>query len=181
LDAGVEPHEVRLRRAEDADLPSIVALTNKAYREVGPGQSWNVEDVIEGQRLSESRLRADLAAAPDAELMIWRDADGEHLGHVWLEPKGDGAWYLGLLAVRPDRQDRKLGRRLLAAAEDHVRAAGAKRVRMTVVAQRDTLIAWYARRGYAKTGETEPWPYHDPSIGRPTRPDLYFEVLERTL
>ena len=172
---------VRLRRAGEADYPSIVALSNQAYRGRGAGQSWIVVDMIEGERLCVALLREDLAAAPDAQLMIWRDAAGDHLGHVWLEPKGDGAWYLGLLAVRPDRQDQKLGRSLLRAAEDHARSQGATRVRMSVVAQRETLIAWYERRGYARTGETAPWPYHDPRPGRPTRPDLYFVVLERAL
>jgi ribosomal protein S18 acetylase RimI-like enzyme len=173
--------EVRLRRATEADYPSIVALTNNAYRERGPGQSWNVEDMIVGERLTDELLREDLATAPHAQLMIWRDEGEDHLGHVWLEPQDDGACYLGLLAVRPDLQDRKLGRRLLTAAEDHARAGGASRVRMTVVAQRETLIAWYERRGYARTGETQPWPYHDPRPGVPTRPDLHFVVLERAL
>jgi ribosomal protein S18 acetylase RimI-like enzyme len=172
---------VRLSRATEADYPSIVALSNKAYRERGPQQSWNVEDLIDGERLTDELLREDLAGAPDAQLMIWRDAGGDHLGHVWLEPDADGAWYLGLLAVRPDLQDRKLGRSLLAAAEAHAKGQGARRMRMTVIAQRDTLIAWYERRGYLRTGETEPWPYHDARPGTPTRPDLYFVVLERKL
>ncbi|MBS0363461.1 MAG: GNAT family N-acetyltransferase [Proteobacteria bacterium] len=172
---------MRLRPAVEADYPSIVALSNQAYRGRGEGESWNVEDMIAGERLSEALLREDLAAAPQAQLMIWRDDADDHLGHVWLEPKGDGAWYLGLLAVRPDRQDQKLGRGLLAAAEDHARSQGATRMRMTVVAQRESLIAWYERRGYARTGETAPWPYHDPRPGVPTRPDLYFVVLERRL
>lgn len=173
--------EVGLRRATEADFASIVALTNKAYRERGPGQSWNVEDLIEGQRLTDELLREDLAAAPHAQLMIWRDGTDDHLGHVWLAPQDDGVWYLGLLAVRPDLQDRKLGRRLLSAAEAHAAGQGATRIRMTVVAQREPLIAWYERRGYAQTGETQPWPYHDPRPGTPTRPDLYFVVLERAL
>ena len=67
-------------------------------------------------------------------------------------------WYLGLLTVRPDLQNRQLGRTLLAAAEDFARERGAKQMRMTVVHVRDTLIAWYQRRGYALTGETEPFP-----------------------
>lgn len=44
------------------------------------------------------------------------------------------------------------------------------RIRMTVVHVRDTLIAWYARRGYRPTGDTEPFPYADERFGRPKRP-----------
>ena len=37
-----------------------------------------------------------------------------------------------------------------------------------------------ARRWHA-TGETLPFPYHDPRFGLPRRDDLYFNVLERDL
>ncbi|HEY0436679.1 MAG TPA: GNAT family N-acetyltransferase, partial [Phenylobacterium sp.] len=138
------------------------------------------EGIIEGERLTDELLREDLANCPGAHLLIWRDEAGEHLGHVWLEPGQGGAWYLGLLTVRPDMQDRKLGRSLLAASEDYARARGASRIELTVVDARHTLIAWYERRGYARTGATKPWPYHDPRIGRPTQ-DIQFVVLERAV
>ncbi len=172
---------MELRPATEGDHPRIIALTNWAFRGTGPQASWNVEAMIEGDRIDEDLLREDLAKAPDGHLLIWCDPDGEHLGHVRLEPDDDGAWRLGLLTVRPDRQDQQLGRRLLAAAEDFARGRGATRIRMTVVNARDTLIAWYLRRGYALTGETAPFPYDDPRAGRPTRDDLCFLILERGL
>ena len=57
----------------------------------------------------------------------------------------------------------------------------ATRIKMTVIAQRTELIAWYERRGYRRTGAREPFPYGDPRFGLPRRPDLYFEVLEKQL
>ena len=172
---------VRLVAATEADYPEIIALTNRAFRQTGPEASWNVEGVIEGDRINDDLLREDLAKAPDGHLLIWRDAAGEHIGHVRLEPQPDGAWYLGLLTVRPDRQDQQLGRTLLTASEDFARARGGTRIRMTVVNTRETLIAWYLRRGYVLTGETEPFPYGDDRFGRPTRDDLCFVVLERPI
>jgi hypothetical protein len=50
---------------------------------------------------------------------------------------------------------------------------------MTVIVQRDDLIAWYRRRGYEPTGEHEPFPYDDERYGRPRRDDLRFAVLEK--
>ena len=47
---------------------------------------------------------------------------------------------------------------------------------MKVVSIRDTLIAWYQRRGYELTGETLPFPYGDPP-----RTDLSFVVLEKAV
>ena len=172
---------VDLRAAAEADYPAIIALTNRAFRQTGGGASWNVEDVIEGDRITDELLREDLAKAPESHLLIWRDSDGEALGHVRLAPEQDGTWYLALLTVRPDRQDQQLGRQLLAASEDFARERGATRIRMTVVNTRETLLAWYLRRGYELTGATDPFPYHDERIGRPTRPDLCFVVLERAI
>ena len=52
---------------------------------------------------------------------------------------------------------------------------------MTVINVRDTLIAWYVRRGYALTGETEPFPYGDNRFGIPRRDDLHSVVLRKRL
>jgi ribosomal protein S18 acetylase RimI-like enzyme len=171
-----------LKRAVEEEYGAIVDLANLAYRGTGPEASWNVESgILEGQRLSESRLREDLAAKPEAQLLTFRDeADGPLLGTVWLEPKGEGVWYLGLLTVRPDMQNRQLGRALLAAAEDFVKQRGGRLIRMTVLHVRETLIAWYERRGYRKTGENEPYPYGDERFGKPLVDGLYFVVMEKS-
>ena len=172
-----------LKPAVEADYPEIIDLVNIAFRRTGPGASWNAEaGVIEGQRLNDSLLREDLANKPAAHLLIHRDeADGALLGTVWLDPANDGVWYLGLLSVRPDLQNRQLGRSLLAAAEQFAQERGAHRIRMTVMNIRATLIAWYERRGYTLTGETKPFPYDDQRFGKPLRDDLHFLVLQKDL
>jgi GNAT superfamily N-acetyltransferase len=170
-----------LTQAAEADYAAIVELANLAFRGSGATQSWNTEArYIEGERLNEALLREDLARAPEAFLLTYREG-GPLLGTVWLEPKDEGVWYLGLLAVRPDLQKRQLGRGLLAAAEEYARVRGAKTIRMTVVQVRDTLIAWYLRRGYVLTGETEPFPYEDERFGRPLRSDLHFVILAKDI
>ena len=163
-----------LARATEYEYAAIVDLSNLAFRGVGPSAGWNSEaDFIEGQRLTESLLREDLAAKPDALLLTCRnDPHGELLGTVWLESKRDGVWYLGLLTIR---------RALLALAEDFAKQHGAYRIRMKVVNVRTTLIAWYQRRGYLLTAETEPFPYGDLRFGRPLRDDLSFVLLEKEI
>ncbi len=172
-----------LNRAVEDDYEEIVDLINLAFRGTGEVASWNSEgDFIEGQRLNESPLREDLANKPDAQLLTYREEpDGALLGTVWLEPKEDDVWYLGLLTVRPDLQSRQVGRTLLAAAEGFVKERGARRIRMSVVNVRTTLIAWYERRGYILTGETQPFPYGDERFGRPLRDDLHFVLLEKDM
>jgi len=171
-----------LAPAAPADHPEIAALVNDAYRATGPARGWTTEaDYIDGERTDAATLARDLAAQPAARLLVWRDEpQGPILGCVWLEPAGGGAWYLGMLTVRPDLQDRRLGRTLLEAAEQAAAGEGARIIRMTVVNVRDTLIGWYERRGYALTGETRPFPY-DGEFGAPRRPDLAFVVLEKAL
>ena len=144
-----------LAPALNADLPDIVALVNASYRGESARQGWTHEaDYIDGERTNLETLKADLASNPGARLLVSRDpAD-----------------------VRPDRQDRRLGRQVLAQAEAMIKAAGGVRVRMTVVHLRDTLIAWCQRRGYALTSERLPFP-----CGDPPRTDLSFVVLEKPI
>ena len=91
------------------------------------------------------------------------------------------AWYLGLFTVDPALQKQHLGRALLSAAEDFAKAHGARLMRMGVLNVREALIAWYERRGYCRTGETEPYPYGDNRFGTPLRDDLEFVILEKQL
>ena len=172
-----------LNAALQGDYAEIIDLVNLAFRGSGTSASWNIEaGIIEGQRLNESLLREDLAAKPTAHLLIHRNqANGALLGTVWLDPGKDGVWGLGLLTVRPELQNRQLGRTLLQAAEDFAKERGGHRIRMTVVNVRETLIAWYERRGYALTGETKPFPYGDERFGRPLRDDLHFVVLAKDI
>jgi GNAT superfamily N-acetyltransferase len=155
---------------------------NSAYRGESSRQGWTTEaDFLDGQRTDAESLAADLAADPDARLLLLRDEGGRLLGSVWLAPVGDGeAWYIGMVTVRPDLQAAGLGRRLLEGAEAYAAGQGARRARMTVISIRDTLIAWYGRRGYGLTGETRPFPAGDPRFGLPQR-DLEFVVLEKAL
>ena len=167
----------------DDDVPRIVALINRAYRGSGTSSGWTTEvSYLSGDRTTEDLLRADLVAKPNASLLKWEAAQGGPLqGCVWLEPLEDDLWYLGSLAVDPELQKGGLGKALLSSAEQWVRERGGRRIRMTVVNVRDELIAWYLRRGYHKTGETDPFPYGDNRFGIPLRDDLSFVVLEKNL
>ena len=172
-----------MAHAMEADYDGIVALANLAYRGAGSSASWNVETgILEGARLNLSQLREDVEAKPDAHLLTFRDElAGMLLGTVWLEQRADGVWYLGLLTVRPEVQNRQFGRAILSAAERFVEERGGRQIRMTVLNVRAALIGWYERRGYHAKGETEPFPYGDERFGKPLRDDLHFVVLEKNL
>ena len=172
-----------LEHARPGDIRAIVALMNRAFRGTGAGASWSSEaGYLDGDRTTEALLSAEIATIPDAALLVSRSDDGASIrGNVWLQPVGDDVWYLGSLAIDPALQNSGAGRRLLASAEDWVRARGGRTVRMTVINIRQPLIDWYLRRGYALTGEILPFPYGDDRFGVPRRPDLAFVVLEKAL
>lgn len=58
---------------------------------------------------------------------------------------------------------------------------GISLIEMTVIKQRDALIAFYQRRGYSHSSETKPFPYDDPGVGKPLLMDLEFIVLQKKL
>ena len=172
-----------LRKAIESDYAEIIDLANLSYRgREGAVASWNIEKgIVGGSRLTESVLREELAAKPDGALLVYREeTNGPLLGTAWLNPEEDDVWSMGLLTVRPELQNQQLGRRLLIAAEEYGHERGAKRIRIGVLQVRDTLIAWYERRGYQATGETEPFP-RDPRFGTPLREDLYFRIMEKQI
>ena len=172
---------MKLDLACPADLSALHALIESAYRGDSARVGWSHEaDLLDGQRTDTADLE-QMLANPARQLLVLRDGDALR-ACVALADKTGGLTYLGLLTVDPESQATGLGRILLAAAEDHaVQRFAANRIEMTVIAQRDELIAWYQRRGYALTGERRPFPLDDPRFGLPRRNDLDFVVMERRL
>ncbi len=172
---------IKLLQAESADLPTVVALMNAAFRGAANERSWSVESgYITGDRTSEALLREE--DAEGARLLLARDDISSALrGCVSLQALSPERWYLGSLTVDPALQNSGFGRELLQATEEYAARQGARMVEITVVNVRDTLIAWYERRGYVLTGEKRPFPYGDERFGTPMRDDLEFVVLEKRL
>ena len=170
-----------LIRAADTDLEELAAFVNAVYRGPGAQAGWTTEAAyIAGQRTDPDKLREGLKK-PGAVVLLLRDEAGALEGCVWLEPAHEGCWHLGMLSVRVDLQDKGVGRRVMAGAEAYVRAQGAEWLEMTVINIRDSLIAYYERRGFARTGEVRAFPYGDDRFGTPLRDDLAFVVLEKRL
>jgi ribosomal protein S18 acetylase RimI-like enzyme len=167
------------------ELGEVVDLVNAAYRGSEGKAGWTHEQgFLDGQRVTVELLKQDLAEAPSASILLLREGT-RLLACVRTEmtraSSGEPACYIGMLAVQPTLQDGGVGRRVLEHAESEGRRRGAVAARLTVVSIRDSLIAWYERRGYRRTGETEAFPYEDRRFGTPLRDDLAFVVLEKGL
>jgi ribosomal protein S18 acetylase RimI-like enzyme len=163
---------VTFRSARADDVPLVAALVQAAFRGEASRKGWTTEaDLLDGQRTDEAALREIV------DQLVLAEDEGGLVGCCRVDDTG----YIGMISIAPARQATGVGRRLLAEAERRARRAGATRARMTVIRQRTELIAWYERRGYHRTGETEPFPYGDERFGLPKRDDLEFVVLEKGL
>jgi ribosomal protein S18 acetylase RimI-like enzyme len=170
------PSPVSFRTACAQDVPAIVALVESAYRGESGRRGWTTEShLLDGQRTDAADVGA-LIARPDSRLLL-AERDDALVASCHVERRGaDG--YFGMFAVDPAEQGHGLGKRVLAEAERIASEQWQCRVmRMTVIVQREELIAWYVRRGYRRTGEHQPFPYGDERFGIPRRADLRFEVL----
>lgn len=83
------------------------------------------------------------------------------------------------MAVNSKNQNKGLGKEVLRLAEGYALSQFCpKEYVMLVVSQRDELIAFYERRGYIKTDETEKYPVHL-NVGIPTEENLTIEYLAK--
>lgn len=175
---------LHFRDATRADIDAVVALVESAYRGDASRAGWTTEaDLLDGRRTGADDVAACIAAPRSVVLLAVRDgADGEDLLACAHLAEEDGAGYFGMFSVRPTLQAAGIGSRLLTEAERRAREDWAlPAMRMTVIDIRDELIAYYQRRGYARTGRFKPFPYGDERFGIPRRADLRFEVLEKPL
>jgi ribosomal protein S18 acetylase RimI-like enzyme len=168
------------RAAGTADVPSIVALVESAYRGDSGRRGWTTEsELLDGRRTDEEAV-GELVNRPGSCVLL-AESDGQLIASAHVERQGESG-YFGMFAVDPDQQGGGLGKAVLAEAERLVREQWhCRAMRMTVIEQRAELIAWYERRGYRRSGEYQPFPYGDERFGIPRRDDLRFEVLIKDL
>ncbi len=175
--------DVRPATAQDAG--ELARLVNSAYRGESSRRGWTTEaDFLAGQRTDPTMLADDISRSTTTILCLREVVVGPILACVSLElfsdERGSGC-YLGMLTVNPTLQARGLGKVLMEKAEAFARSRGAARMKLGVIQLRQSLMEWYERRGYAKTGETGRFPYGDERWGLPLREDLHFVLFEKNL
>jgi GNAT superfamily N-acetyltransferase len=134
------PHPIRV--AADADVASLVSLTNRAYE---------VEAFcLRGHRTNDQDLRSLMETGT---FLLLEDPalPGRLQGSVYTS-QSEGRGYLGLLSVHPECQGRGLARRLVQAVEDRCREAGCRFLDLSVVNLRTELLPFYAKLGFEATG-----------------------------
>jgi GNAT superfamily N-acetyltransferase len=176
------PPPPTFRAATPDDVALVVDLVESAYRGDSSKAGWTTEaELLGGQRTDPEAIAAVVSSA-DSRLLLASDEHGAVIACCVIEQRRGGRSYFGTFAVRPGLQGGGVGKQLLAEAERVARDEWAcDLIEMTVIGQREDLIEWYGRRGYAATGEMRPFPYGDERFGLPKREDLYFVVLAKSL
>jgi len=171
--------DLHFRNAVAADIPAIVALVESAYRGEVSRAGWTTEaDFLDGQRIDDEGVAADIGKT--GSVIVLAEQNGQLLACCHLENTGE-VCYFGMFSVAPHLQGDGIGKQLMQEAERVALAWQCTAMEMTVIDIRDELIAFYERRGYARTGIKKPFPYGDARFGLPLRDDLRFEVLRKDL
>jgi len=129
-----------LSKARTEDAGDIAALTNAAY-----------DKYIARIGRKPRPMTADYGAIV-AEHPVWLLCLVDHLVGVLVLMVEPEAMLIYSVAVHPDYQQRGLGRRLLALAEEQALAAGFQRIRLYTNEHMVENIALYQRLGYQETG-----------------------------
>lgn len=167
-----------LRRASAADAGKIAALVNRAYRPSVHERGWTHEaNLVSGQRTTEAQVLA-LDCSRSSILVLCQDTDIVACIHVKC---GENSADIGMLATDPNYQMQGLGKQILNCAEQHIlEHFGITTFRMSVLSSRSELIAFYERRGYARTGELTNYPV-SAGIGEPIIDGLQVEILVKKI
>ena len=136
-----------IRRAEAGEAQAVMQIINAAFK---PAESF----FVDGDRVDLAQVRDFFGKGA---FLVTEDLGG----CVYVELRG-GRAYLGLLSVDPERQKGGIGKRLIAAAEDHARRHGCRFMDIRVVNLREELPPYYRALGYAESG-TEPFPEESPT------------------
>ncbi len=161
------------------DIPELVMLINSAYRGDASKKGWTTEaNFLKGELRTDKATLEDLMQMEGTAFLKCVNDQNSMEGCVFLQKK-ESRLYLGMLSVSPALQAKGTGKRLMNAAVDYAKLEGCHSIFMRVISLRQELINWYEKQGYAKTGQTEPFPT-DNKFGIPTQP-LEFLIMEKMI
>ncbi|MBI2955676.1 MAG: GNAT family N-acetyltransferase [Acidobacteria bacterium] len=128
---------MRIRAFEPEDFEAAYRLDQTCYP---PGIAYSRNALREFLRL------------PGAQLWV-ADEEGELLGFVIVRRVGRERGHVITLDVAQSRRRQRIGTRLLATAEDWLRAHGVRRVRLETAVDNAAALAFWQKSGYETTGQ----------------------------
>lgn len=125
-----------MRRAGRADVPPLLALQRAAF-------AWN-RSVLGVEPLP---LLVDYDDVIQTKMCWLAEQAGRLVGAIIVEREGE-ALLVWSIAVSPDLQNARLGRQLMAFAEQQARALGLRALTLYTGEKLQKNIDWYRRLGY---------------------------------
>ena len=174
--AEVNFSEFHLKEANPNQSHEISDLVNLTYRgEIG----WTKEThIIQGDRTSHHEI-ASAISNPNAYFFVVNQQ--QWLASCIYVAQEEDTAFIGFFSVHPDLQGKGYGKHVLNQAETFAQEKlSINKFIMYVVSQRPELIAFYERRGYARTGRVETFPAHL-EMGVPKMSGLTIEYLEKLI
>lgn len=167
-----------LRSASKMDVGKIALLVNRAYRPLAHERGWTHEaDLVAGQRTTEAQVLSHFCSQSSI-LVLCHDTDIVACVHVKF---GECSADIGMLAIDPGYQMQGLGKLMLDGAERYaLEHFGMTAFKISVLSSRLELIAFYERRGYARTGQTMNYPV-SAGIGEPIVDGLLVEIMAKQM
>jgi N-acetylglutamate synthase-like GNAT family acetyltransferase len=161
----------------DEEIGEVASLISRAFR----GISWHTEEeLVSDFTLTEEQLRNQVSRVrPHGALLQWKEGN-KRIACVLLRPVNQEhtKWRFAWLAIEPNLQTSGRGKKMMEAIEHYSEQRGATLMEMNAMNVRKNLIAWYQRRGYILTGDTESFAYKQEQAHRD---DLCFVVLQKVL
>lgn len=174
---------LHFHKAELSEAQDIAALINSAYRGESSRAGWTTEaDILDGVRTTTPDV-ANLIKSEDAFILVGALRD-EIVATVCCERQdayGKNIAHLGMIAVKPSLQNKGHGAAMIMAAEAiALREWRVVGFHMAVITLRTTLIEFYERLGYKRSGEFKTFP-ENAALWQPKVAGLTLEYLVKII
>lgn len=166
---------VSFRNAIQSDTPVLFSLINSAYRGDSARSGWtNEADLVGGLRVTEEEI-SSIISTPDQSFLLALYGE-EIVGCVHLKFIL-GEVQINMLTIHPEKQNQKIGASLFSEIERLARLSAKSAMTLSVIHVRKELIAYYERKGFVLTGQSEPFPPQYPA----KIPGLLLLEMKKTL
>ncbi|KAM0449465.1 hypothetical protein ACHAO4_007483 [Trichoderma viride] len=149
--------QFRTATAEDAN--QVQELVQAAFRTEDSRPDWTGNTELASTFRIDVEEVASKIANPENTILMALDNDNNLVASIEVAKRAGNCGRLSMVAVSDSYQRSGVGRLVLAYAEAYCRRVwGAEKFSLNALSIRKTLIEWYMRQGYQKTGETSPFP-----------------------
>lgn len=172
---------LNFHKAELVDAGTIAQLVNAAYRGESSRAGWTTEaDLLDGLRTTAQEV-ASIIKRGDAFILIGV-LNNQIIATICCElhvNHGKNSAHFGMIAVKPNMQNKGYGAAIIQAAEAITRREwSVVGFYMAVISIRSELIAFYERQGFMRTGEFNEFPTNE-ALWQPKVANLSLEYLAK--